>query len=231
MKRLLTILVTTFLIGCGQIENKSVEKWKTVEVGDYLFDFPDDFELVTEKGIDSYVGKIKADSMCFGFDFGYYSNDFEQTPQEYLAEGNWRLYLPNQFMKDGITYNQTNTPKVEIIGVRHATLKDSTIGKGCDYVAKCKHNKTVFDYAVYIPTEIKETNYSIDTVDNYYRKIVWAKDPKKGTTGIYLKDLNGFNESINSFLALSMVTINLTSKQQELALKIFRTGRHKGGKK
>lgn len=231
MKQLLTILVMIFLFACGRTENKSDEQWKTIEVGDYLFDFPADFKLVTEKGIDSYVGKIKGDSIWFGFDFGYYSNDFEQTPQEYLDEGHWRLSLPYQFMKEGITYDQTNTPKVDIISIRPATLHDSTIGKGCDYVAKCKHDKTEFDFAVYIPTEIKEMNYSIDTVDNHYRKIVWAKDPKKGTTGIYLRDLNGFNESINSFLALSMATNNLTSKQQELALKIFKTGRHKGGKK
>ena len=49
--------------------------------------FSSDFELVTENGIDSYVGKIKGDSMCFSFDFGYYSSDFEQTSQEYLENG------------------------------------------------------------------------------------------------------------------------------------------------
>lgn len=239
MKRLLTILITILLCGCGQTEKKSdwqKEKkpegqWKTIEVGDYLFDFPGDFELVTEKGIDSYVGKIKGDSMWFGFDFGYYSSDFEQTPQEYLDNGFWRNDLSYRFMKEEITYDQTNTPKVEVMSIRPATIQDSVTGKGCDYVARCKHEKTEFDFAVYIPNEIKQTNCSIDTVDNKYTKIVWAKDPKKGTTGIYLRDLNGFNESINSYLALSMATSNLTSKQQETALKIFKTGRHKRGKK
>ena len=134
-------------------------------------------------------------------------------------------------MKEGITYDQTNTPKVDVMSIRPATIQDSIIGKGCDYVAKCKHDKTEFDFAIYIPNEIKQTNYSIDTVDNQYRKIVWAKDPQKGTTGIYLRDLNGFNKSINSYLALSMATSKLTSKQQETALKIFKTGRHKSGKK
>jgi|SRR5690606_9736023 len=231
MKRLLTFFVIVILFGCGQTEKKSEGQWKTIEVGDYLFDFPSDFELVTEKGIDSYVGKIKGDSIEFGFDFGYYSNDFEQTSQEYLENGFWRNELSYRFMKEGITYDQTNTPKVDVMSIRPATIQDSIIGKGCDYVAKCKHDKTEFDFAIYIPNEIKQTNYSIDTVDNQYRKIVWAKDPQKGTTGIYLRDLNGFNKSINSYLALSMATSKLTSKQQETALKIFKTGRHKSEKK
>lgn len=231
MKRLLTFFVIVILFGCGHTEKKSDGQLKTIEVGDYLFDFPADFELVTEKGIDSYVGKIKGDSMWFGFDFGYYSNDFEQTSQEYLENGFWRNELSYRFMKEGITYDPTNTPKVDVMSIRPATIEDSIIGKGCDYVAKCKHDKTEFDYAIYIPNEIKQTNYSIDTVHNQYRKIVWAKDPQKGTTGIYLRDLNGLNKSINSYLALSMATSKLTSKQQETALKIFKTGRHKSGKK
>lgn len=230
MKRLLTILVTTLQFSCGKIENNSHEKWKTIEVGDYLFDFPANFDLVTEKAIDSYIGKIKGDSILFLSDFGYYSNDFEQTSQEYLDNGFWRDELSYRFMKEGITYNQSNLPKVDVISIRPATIRDSIIGKGCDFVAKCKHYKIEFDFAIYIPNEIKQMNYSIDTVDNQYRKIVWAKDPKQGTTGIYLRDLNGFNESINSYLALSMATSNLTNKQQEIVLKILKTGRHKGGK-
>ena len=194
MKLQLTILITILLFGCGQTENKSDRQWKTIEIGDYLFDFPTDFEIVNEKEIDSYVGKIKGDSMWFGFDFGYYSSDFEQTSQEYLENGFWRMKLPYRFMREGKTYDLTNTPKVDVISIRPATIQDSTIGKGCDYVAHCKHDKIEFDYPIYIPNEIKQTNYSIDTIDNQYRKIVWAKDTKKGTTGIYLRDLNGFNK-------------------------------------
>lgn len=215
------------LSACGHVEKKSPGQWKTIEVGDYLLDFPADFELIPEKGIDSYVGRIKGDSMWFGFDFGYYSNDFEKTPQEYLDDGVWRVDVPNRFMRAGITYDHTNRPKVGILDIRPATRKDSTIGKGCDYIAKCKHDQTVFNYPVYFPDEIKETNYHIDTVDNHYRKMVWSKDPQKWITGIYIRALNGFNESLNSHLALSLSTSKLTASQQELALKIFKTVRSK----
>ena len=55
----------------------------------YQFDFPLDFDLIKEQGIDSYVGKIEGDCLTFGFDYGYYSNSFEESPQEYLDKGNW----------------------------------------------------------------------------------------------------------------------------------------------
>ncbi len=54
---------------------------------------------------------------------------------------------------------------------------------------------------------------------------------KKGKTRIYLKDLNGFNESMNSYMALSLVATDLSSRQQEIALKIFKTGRLKKRKR
>ena len=221
------ILISLIFFGCGHPSEKSNEGWKTIEVGDYKFDFPRDFELVEEKGIDSYVGRIQGDSMSFVFDFGYYSNDFGQTRQEYLDKGNWRLFLPSQFMKAGTTYDQTNIPKVDVLSIRPATIRDSTLGKGCDYVAKCKHDNTEFEIAVYIPDEIDQINYTIDTIGNQYRKIVIPKDPQNGTTGIYLRNLKSFNESINGFLALSMATDKLTKQQQETALKIFKTGRQK----
>ncbi len=230
MKTILTYTIALLLFSCEQTEKKPDRELNTIEIGDYLFDFPPDFKLVKEMGIDSYVGEIIGDSMRFVFDFGYYSNSFELTPQDYLDKGHWQFTIPYQFMEEGITYDHTNTPKVDIISIRPATNQDSTLGKGCDYVAKCIHNNTEFDFAIYLPGEIKRMNFAIDTIDNQYRKIVWTKAPYKGKTGIYIKDLDGFNESINGYLSLTMATTTLTSEQQEMALKIFKTGRHKQNK-
>lgn len=69
--------------------------------------------------------------------------------------------------------------------------------------------------------------FIVDTVENQYRKIVYGNNPENEITGIYLKDLRSFNKSINSYLALSMETDKLTKQQQEVVLKIFRTGRRK----
>lgn len=227
MKRVLFFSLLIFLNACGPPSEKSEEKLKAIEVGDYIFDFPNDFELITEKGIDSHVGKIKGDSMQFGFDYGYYSNSLGKTLPEFLLDSQWKYNLPYLFMKEGITYDHTNMPKVTILQVRSATSKDSILGNGCDYVATCEHDKVKFDYAIYIPENIKNMNFYIDTVDNQCRKIVWAKDSYKGLTGIYIKDINGFNTSINNFLALSMATSHLSKEQQEIALKILKSARRK----
>jgi len=218
---------TLLLFGCAQTEQKTDIDVNEIEVGNYVFDFPPDYELITEQGIDSYVGKVKGDSMSFQFDFGYYSNDFEQPVEEYLENGDWQFELPYRFMKEGIIYDDRNTPEVDVLSIRPATKQDSAVGSGSDYIAKCRHDSIEFDFSIYIPSKIKDLYFEIDTIDDHYRKIVWAKDPKNGRTGIYIKDLNSYKESINGSLALSMTSRNLTYKQQETALMIFKTGRPK----
>lgn len=79
MSRIQIISIVFLLLACRQTFEKTNPKWQTIEVGNYVFDFPSDFKLVEGKGIDSYVGKIQGDSIWFGFNFGYYSSDFEQT--------------------------------------------------------------------------------------------------------------------------------------------------------
>jgi hypothetical protein len=227
MKKELVFLIVLFISGCNKTATDSTYQWKTIEVGDYLINFPPDFELIKDKGVDSYVGRIKGDSMYFGFDFGYYSDDFIEAPQEYLEDGCWKHIIPYQFMQAGCTYDLTNTPQINVLKISPATMEDSILGKGCDYVANCKYENIDFKYAVYIPKNIKENNFELDTVENYLRKIVLSKNSQKGTTGIYIKDLNSFNKTLNNYKALSIATSNITPRQQELALKIFESVRHK----
>ena len=225
MRKFLIFILLISIYGCEPKSRVSENEWKIIEVGDYMFDFPSDFELITKNGIDSYVGIIKGDSMQFGFDYGYYSNSLGIPLSEFLLDSQWKYNLPYLFMKEGIKYDRTNMPKVNILEIRSATKKDSILGGGCDYVAICEHDNTKFDYAIYIPESIKNMNCCIDTIDNQYRKIVWAKKPHTGLTGIYFKDINNFNTSINNCLALSLATNDLSKAQQDIALKILKTGR------
>ena len=74
MKKIIIFSVLVFSFGCKQTSDNSEQKWQTIEVYDYLFDFPPDFKLVKEQGIDSNPGQIIGDSMRFGFDFGVTKN-------------------------------------------------------------------------------------------------------------------------------------------------------------
>lgn len=220
MKTLLCISILFLFFGCKYIDKKSEVKWKTIEVGDYLFDFPQNFRLIKEQGIDSYVGRIKGNDITFEFDFGFYSNDFEQTVDEYLKDGDWRGLIAFQFMKDGVNYDDRNMPNVEIMNIRPATAKDNSKNKKYDFVAECIYENSKFEYPISIPDDIKNQNFSVDTIQNVYRKIVFSRDTKNGVTGIYLAKTNGT-------VALSMFTSNLTAVQQKTVLKIFKTGRLK----
>src|SRR5688572_20663442 len=216
MRKFIYFVLFSFLLGCSD-----KTKPKTITIGDYSFDFPADFKLIKEKGIDSYVGKIKGDSMWLGFDYGYYSDPLVESSQEYLEKKFWISDGGIQFMKEGITYDNNNYPKVELLSLRPTTLSDTIKFNGADFIATCKHDSLIFDYPVKLPDKTKEHFIHVDTIQNHMRKIIIAKDPKNGLTGIYLKDLKGFNESINSYLALSMATSDLTKQQQDSVLKIF----------
>lgn len=220
MKRLRILLVLLPLISCNTVKQQETESWQTLTVGGYLFEFPVDFKLIEETGIDSYVGRVEGDSISFFFDYGEYSNELAPTPEQYLEDSAWVRDASYQFMESGKTYNVENLPEVEVLSMRNATLQDSLKWKGSDYVATGRYDKYIFDFPIYLPKETKEHDISIDTIDNHYRKIVKAKNPKKGLTGIHIKP-------INSDTALTMVVDSLTESQQDIVAKILSTVRAK----
>ncbi|MEE1947080.1 hypothetical protein VRU48_18285 [Pedobacter sp. KR3-3] len=217
---LLPIISLLFLLSCSQ-QSKNINKElkNTIEIGDYSFDFPANFKLVKEQGVDSYVGRIEDNNNRFEFDFGLYTSTLTESPEEYLKEGYWRFDLSERFMKPNITYDKNNEPKVEVLSIRQANRKDSLIGKGCDYIAHCQHEKITFDFPIYLPAETKAYYFKTDTIDGIYQKVVYAKDPKKGITGMYLAKLGNKR-------ALSLVAHHLSCKEQEMVLKIFSTAKY-----
>ena len=196
---------------------------RTITIGEYAFMFPNNFRKLEEQGIDSYVGKVKGDSIVFGFDYGYYSDKLVETEQEYIDKKYWLQNAELQFMKPDIIYDNNNRPKIEVLNVRQAISSDTLKFKNADLITKCKHDSIVFEYPITLPDKIKQHIIKVDTIQNHQRKIVIAKDPSKGLTGIFLMNLNNFNKSMNSFTALSMSTSSLTKRQQDTVLKIFST--------
>ena len=225
MIKVLNILFLILLASCNTKNVPNDHDSKTIEIGNYQFDFPPDFDLVTEQGIDSYVGKIEGDNLILDFDIGYYSNSFAEAPQAYLDKGNWKMAAAYQFMEPDVSYDNNNYPEIEVLDIKAAAPIDSAFDKGADFIATCKHKETLFEFPIYLPDKTELLDFSIDTLGGHFRKIVIAKDPKVGRTGIYLLDLDSYDESLNSSLALSMSTGNLSKKQQELVLNIFKTGR------
>ena len=195
-----------------------------VTIGIYSFDFPKNFSLTEEKGIDSYVGKVTNKKISLDFDYGYYSNTLILTPEEYLDKNIWFEQFIDHCNQETSSDQRVNKSDFTILNIRKANFNDNLNNTSSEYVATLKSKKgTQFDYSIQIPEIINAYNILKDTIQNCSRKIILAKDPKKGITGIYLQDLNGFSKSINSSLALSMSTSNLTKQQQDSILKIFYT--------
>ncbi|TPE46110.1 hypothetical protein [Pontibacter mangrovi] len=216
MKRLLILLFLLPIISCNPVKHKETENLEIISIGKYSFKLPADFKLIEETGIDSYVGRIEGDSISFFFDYGVYSNELAPTPEQYLEDSTWVKYASYQFMESGKTYNVDMLPKGDVLSMRKAHVQDSLRWKGSEYVATGRHGEYIFDFPIYLPEEIKEHDISVDTIDNQYRKIVKAKNPKMGITGIYIKP-------INSDTALTMVADSLSESQQELVARILST--------
>jgi hypothetical protein len=193
-----------------------------ITIGEYSFSFPNDFELLEGKGIDSYVGKIKGDSLWLGFDYGYYSNPIIEAPQEYLENGSWKLDAYIWFAKPDSSFTRDRTRQIDLLYSKPIKTKaDSNRFNGADLIAVCKLDSISFEYGLKFPDEIKVHDFVVDTIKDHYRKIVIARDPMNGRTGMFLRSLNGFNESVNSCLALSIGTSGLTKHQQDSIVKIF----------
>lgn len=109
-------------------------------------------------------------------------------------------------------------------------------GRGMDsYVGeiKGKNLHLAFDYGYYSNTFGRDredqgvATYKVDTIQGHYRRIAIANDPMNGVTGVYISDLDGFNESMNSSMALSIATSQLTSDQQTKVLSFLASVRPK----
>jgi opacity protein-like surface antigen len=109
-------------------------------------------------------------------------------------------------------------------------------GRGIDsYVGKIKGKDLhlTFDYGYYSNSFGRDredqgvATYKVDTIQGHYRRIAIAKDPMKGITGVYISDLSGFNESMNSSMVLSIGASHLTTDQQREVLNILASVRPK----
>lgn len=158
--KILNILALLLLASCYQNRNVNDEGLKTIEIGCYLFDFPADFQLVREQGIDSYVGKIVGDSLTFRFGYGYYSDSFIESTQEYLQQGHWKMLAAHQVMEPNVTYDKNNFPKIEVLNIETINPNDSAYAKGVDFMATCRYAEEEFEFPIYLPEETKSISFN-----------------------------------------------------------------------
>jgi len=153
---IITLLLILLIHSCNRSDGQ-------IEIGQYSFGFPPEYEKIKKRGIDSDVATIENETIQIVTDYGYYSNSFNGYEKE-----NEFLFLEEKG--------------------RHQIIQD-----------------TIFDH--------------------HLRRILIAEEPEKGQTGIYLKDLNSYNKSLNSWKALSMSVSGISKSDQEILIEIFRNGK------
>ncbi|MCO5949037.1 hypothetical protein [Mucilaginibacter flavidus] len=222
IKRFLLFVIFGFITACTNPKGN----WKTIELGRYLLDVPQDFKVELQSGIDSKGGLITNGIVKLNMDFGYYTDTLLQTPDEYLSQRWFVVDAGDQFMKPGITYDADNSPKINVVSIRPSTKKDSDkIGffSGSDYIAVCRHDGKMFNWPVRLPENVKRHTIRIDTFNHLYRRIEMPKQGYRGETAIYMRDKRSFNINRGNFYGIVIGANSLTTKQQALVLKIFET--------
>lgn len=205
MKNIVILILFSILFSCN-------ENLNTIKIGEFTFQFPNDFKLINEQGIDSYNGKVSNGKIRFQFDYGYYSNSFYPTIEDYLNEDVWKL---NSLANLGIIQSGMDLSKIakEIMFLKSQT-KDSI--KFTNYY---KYRNDTLRYDIILPEELTYNKVKSYTIDNVFYKFVEGKN----YVGLYVKNLKKYSKSLNSYKALSISASNLNRKDMEKALKILKT--------
>lgn len=204
-------ICSLFTFSCSSDKESNVTH-SEIEIGKYVFQFPQDFKLIKEKGIDSYVGKISNGKIDFQFDYGYYSNSLDKSIGEYLDQDVWKW---NALGKYGLF-----PPGTELTGIAKETkLIGSQRKDNTKYINFYEYKKDTLTYEITLPKEIREVKIELDTIDNVAYKLV----RKRNYVGLYAKNLSEFDKSISSYLALSIVASELSAEETKIAYKILRS--------
>lgn len=211
------ILITSILTSSCNDNSSDSSALKEIEIGEYSFQFPNDFKLIKENGFDSHVGKVSNGKIEFHFDYGYYSNSLANSTEEYVNKWIWKSNALSRlnYLK-GSDINPFEEHKyVSLLGY---TKIDSSHVR-----LILKYKSDTLRYELEIPSEVRLTQVEIDTTNGFVYKLVNSKSPQDKYVGLYAKNLNKFNKSINSYPALSISASKLDSKETEIALEILRS--------
>lgn len=212
--RLILYAVTLFLLQfCSHHETRRV---KEIKIKKYVFDFPSSFRVIKQKTFNSYIGLISNDTISIEFHFSDHVRPPVQSLSDFFEDEAWKSDV---LMHIAPQRKIVNFFDVVFFTPRRATEKDSSIGKGCDYIVKCKYDSLEFEAPIYLPEKIKAVKVLIDTIYNQHRETYISENPENGITGLFIKKISKNQE----YEALSLSATKLTKSQQDSLIKIFST--------
>jgi len=228
MKIKAIILLLIFFVGCTALNS---DEKKVIYTWGFDIEVPASWKYKKLRGNDSFVGRIKSSGVDLYFDWSEmgYANPLVPTMTEYINE-EWEWMPTPPYLKEGIFYTtgdvigerdnimkkrgvtDTSLVKVE----RHQIPKRETLIENGKYKVILTYKDTSQIVHVAIPENVSKHDFQVDTLGEYYRKIIRPKNGVEGMTGVYFQDLNSdFN--------FNLVGENLSIENQQKAIEAFKS--------
>src|SRR5690625_4740972 len=176
---------------------------------EFEISIPDDWNYNSKNGTDSFYGTINANGYKLFFDYSEmgFANSLINSKQEYIEyyKKDWLLIALQSIKLGKSNQNLQFIDKDDLIK-DYSTISDTTSLNQADvyednanYYTKLYYNDVLKTIKIQFPCEIENHNIQIDTLGNFYRKIIYPKKSGEGITGLYLKDLkSNLNFQISS---------------------------------
>jgi len=219
------------IIGC---QKPSPDEKKIIDTGRFEIEVPSNWNYKKERGIDSFVGRIKSNGVDLYFDWSEmgYANQLIPNEEEFIYERKWE-WMPMEipYGEIGVTYTSANNIEAErdrimkeegitdtsLVKVEEIQIPEEKIViEGGEYRAILTYKDTTIQVMIEIPEEVRNHKFEIDTIGTYKRKIIRPKNGDIGMTAVYFEDL----ESDFNF---NLVGENLSLENQEKAIKAFKS--------
>lgn len=211
-----SIIILSGLYCCTGNYAKNEQK-NEIKIGEYSFTFPKDFELRNDSGLDSYVGKVGNEQIEFSFDYGYYSNSLVKSFDEYINQWVWKSNaLGNLNYSAGSSIDAFSEHK-NVYLLSYSKIDSNLFQLLFDY-----KNDTL-KYQLNIPKDILQAEVDLDTLDGIAYKLVNYTGEDENYVGLYAKNLNRYNKTINSYPSLSIRAYDLNKTEIKIALSILRS--------
>lgn len=230
IKTIVPILIIS-IIGCK--EPNPNEK-KIIDAGGFEIEVPANWKYKKERGIDSFVGRIKSKGVDLSFDWSEmgYANHLLPDKIEFVYERKWEwIPMGIPYGEIGVTYTSADNIEAErnrimkekgitdtsLVRVEKIQIpKEEIIFEDGKYKAILTYKDTSVQVVIETPEEVTKHVFQIDTIGTYRRKIIRPKNSVDGMTGVYFRDMQSdFN--------FNLVGENLSLENQELAVNAFKT--------
>lgn len=236
IRSLLFIACVLFSLSCNSSGTK------TIDLDFFQISVPKSWKFKSIKTIDSFAGELIGPEIVLGFDYSEQglASTLYPTEKQYLdyvwlimhhspedarglipvPDGQRPLDIASaermEMQKRYLNKASATTSKDTLVTFIKSYYNTNRKSPEVDYWAIVKYNGRVDTIPVNIPSEIKQENFKIDTIGKYIIKTIWPKVGGKGLTGVGIY-------KIDSDFTFNLGGNNLSAKNQQLALKAFKT--------